>query len=66
MSQEHDQRPPRRRRRTVCFSLYQEDIELIGRMVEDLRSRGRSDMSKSEVIRMAIGRMAEVEDRRGT
>ncbi len=55
--------PPRRKRRAapkpqhykvVSFSLYQEDIDRLDALVKELKQRGYSKASKSQLVRFAL------------
>lgn len=38
----------------VCISLYQEDIQLLTKLVKDLKKKGHTKANKSQVIRYAL------------
>ena len=49
---------PRNRFKLVCISLYHEDIARLEALVGELKRRGNARANKSQVIRLALAKLA--------
>lgn len=48
-----------RKFKTICISLYDEDLEKLDEMVEKLKDEGYRNMSRSMLIRYSLSRFRE-------